>query len=70
MSVTPESMDAFWKSVNREAFKDGMIVITREEYDSLKNDERKLICLENAGVNNWDGFSIAMEAFHGEDEDV
>lgn len=70
MTVTPESMDAFWKSVNRVAARDDMIVISKAEYDSLKNDERKLLCLEAAGVDSWDGYSIAMEAFHKEDEDV
>ena len=31
------------------------ILINREEYESLKRDQRELIALNDAGVDNWSG---------------
>lgn len=45
-----------------------VIPITQKEYDDLLDDSRKLRCLENAGVDNWDGYDWAMEEFYGDDE--
>lgn len=45
------------------------ITIPKTEYDSLKDDSFKLTCLENAGVDNWDGYDFAMEEYNaGEQE--
>jgi lactate dehydrogenase-like 2-hydroxyacid dehydrogenase len=38
-----------------------MITITKKEYDKLLHDQMKLIALEGAGVDNWDGYDDAME---------
>jgi hypothetical protein len=38
-----------------------MITITKEEYDELIYDQMKLIALEGAGVDNWEGWDDAME---------
>jgi predicted phage-related endonuclease len=35
------------------------IIVARSEYDQLKRDSAFLKCLIEAGVNNWDGYSIA-----------
>jgi hypothetical protein len=39
----------------------GDVIITREEYDKLLEDSRMLRALENAGVDNWEGFQHAVE---------
>lgn len=39
------------------------VTITREEYDALLNDSNFLRALEAAGVDNWEGYSFAMEDF-------
>lgn len=43
------------------------VTISQKEYESLKEDSRKLLCLESAGVDNWGGYDFAMEEFY-EDE--
>jgi len=35
--------------------------ISVEEYNDLKQKELKLECLENCGVDNWVGYSDALE---------
>lgn len=37
------------------------ISITQTEYQELKNDARILRALEHAGVDNWEGYDIAMD---------
>jgi hypothetical protein len=41
-----------------------MVTITKKEYDELKKDQYLLICLQGAGVDNWDGYDFAMEDFY------
>lgn len=40
------------------------VTISKEEYEDLLEDQRLLMSLENAGVDNWTGYSYAMEEFH------
>ena len=42
------------------------VTITRSEYDSLCDDARWRACVEGAGVDNWDGFDLAMEEYYEE----
>jgi hypothetical protein len=35
--------------------------ISQDEYESLLKDRDKLRALEGAGVDNWEGYDIAME---------
>jgi hypothetical protein len=44
------------------------VTISKEEYESLLDDQHKLECLEAAGVDNWQGYSDAMEMYREEDE--
>lgn len=37
------------------------VTITVAEYEQLLQDADKLSCLEGAGVDNWDGYDMAME---------
>jgi len=39
------------------------IEIEEEEYLALKRDQIWLICLEGAGVDNWEGYEYAQEMF-------
>ena len=38
------------------------VTITKEEYESLQRDSEFLNALLGAGVDNWDGYSFALEA--------
>ena len=38
-----------------------LITITKKEYDSLKEAQLTLRCLEDAGVDNWQGIDYAYE---------
>lgn len=49
---------------------DQLVFLTENEYDDLVKDREFLGCLEQAGVDNWEGYSIACQLFEGEiDED-
>ena len=37
------------------------ITISKEEYESLLEDSKKLTALENVGVDNWEGYHYAIE---------
>ena len=37
------------------------ITISKEEYESLLEDQKLLICLQGAGVDNWSGYECALE---------
>lgn len=40
-----------------------MITITRKEYDDLKGDAMRVRYLEGTGVDNWQGYEYAYEAW-------
>lgn len=42
--------------------------ISQERYDELIRAESKLLALEGAGVDNWDGYDFAMETLKGDPE--
>lgn len=39
------------------------VTITKKEYESLKDSELLLRCLEIAGVDCWDGYDEAVEQY-------
>lgn len=41
---------------------DGMVAISQRRLSRLVADETKLAALEDAGVDNWDGYAVAMES--------
>jgi hypothetical protein len=41
------------------------ITIPLDEYAQLVDDQRFLNALRNAGVDNWDGYSFALEELDG-----
>jgi hypothetical protein len=43
-----------------------MVTLPLESYESLVKDSRKLSALEAAGVDNWEGYDIAMEMMNKE----
>ena len=46
---------------------DEMVTITKKEYDSLVEDSRFLDHLRGAGVDNWEGYSVAINSMRKED---
>lgn len=39
---------------------EGTILISKKEYDQLKEDSNLLEALRQSGVDNWDGWSDAL----------
>ena len=50
--------------------EDSTVTITASEYTYLTNRDNKLMCLENAGVDNWDGYDFALEEYTKEYEEL
>ena len=48
--------------------KESTVVITKKEYDSLLEDRKILTALENAGVDNWEGYEEALENLENLDD--
>jgi hypothetical protein len=44
------------------------MALSEKRIRELEKAERKLEALENAGVDNWDGYNFAMEAIRKEEE--
>lgn len=40
------------------------VTISQGEYRELKDDQNFLRALQAAGVDNWEGYDEAVEAFH------
>lgn len=49
--------------------KEEMVTITKKEYDELVKNSNELNALESCGVDNWDGYDIAMEMIHGDEDE-
>lgn len=45
------------------------ITISIKEYEELLDDRKRLCALENAGINNWEGYEDAMQACDDEDNE-
>lgn len=39
------------------------VTISLKEYEELLDCQLQLLCLEGAGVDNWSGYSYAMEDY-------
>lgn len=46
-----------------------MVTILAEEYAELLEAQRMLECLHANGVDNWSGYSDAMDMFYEAEED-
>lgn len=46
-----------------------VITILVAEYESLKDDSRWRECVEDAGVDNWGGYDIAMRDYYDGHDD-
>ena len=46
-----------------------MVTIPKREYDDLLRKEIWLQCLEDAGVDNWQGIDVAYDMMHVWDEE-
>ena len=47
----------------------GKVVLSDKEYKELLDSSFFLLCLQNAGVDNWSGYSIAMKEYIESEED-
>ncbi len=45
------------------------VTISEEEYKELLDNQRFLLALQNAGVDNWGGYDYALDEYHQEEED-
>ena len=52
-----------------DTITNGRVAISEEYFNELLDSERKLLALENWGVDNWGGYSEAMVEYYGEDDD-
>jgi hypothetical protein len=49
-----------------EETKEEVITITKKEHTRLLKIEKTLQALEGAGVDNWDGYDVAIESLNNE----
>ncbi len=45
---------------------DTQMVVDKSEWKMLVDSDKFLGALESAGVDNWEGYSIAVQLYHGE----
>jgi len=48
---------------------DSQVIISMEYYRELVNDQAFLHCLKAAGVDNWEGYSEALEMMENDSND-
>ena len=58
-AIYKEFQSALHRIVESEDFK----VINSEEYEEMYDDGLFLTCLRNSGVDNWEGYSEAVEEY-------
>ena len=39
------------------------VTISKSEYQRLKDDQEFLECLSAAGVDNWEGYTVAVQEY-------
>lgn len=44
------------------------IKITKKRLKELEDIENKMLCLEGAGIDNWDGYNFALDEYNKEIE--
>jgi len=49
---------------------DGTFTLTYDEYDFIQGELHWLSCLEAAGVDNWEGYEVAVGLRDGDMEDA
>lgn len=45
------------------------VVILEKEYDYLIEQDKLLLALQSAGVDNWEGYDFAIEAMKESDDE-
>jgi hypothetical protein len=45
------------------------VTLPKAEYDALTHDSEFLGCLQHAGVDNWEGYSLAWRFMEGEEDE-
>lgn len=46
-----------------------MVTVSRTAWEQYQEDSERLGALEQAGVDNWEGYGHAMSILRGEDDD-
>lgn len=54
---------------NREDKMEETITIAKKLYEELIDDSEFLEALRSAGVDNWDGYSFALEALQAQEKE-
>jgi len=44
-------------------------ILSKERFKELNESENLLLCLQNAGVDNWEWYDVAMEEYRDVVED-
>lgn len=44
-----------------------VVTISKIEYNDLLDDQKLLLCLQSAGVDNWLGYDFALEMYLDDD---
>lgn len=47
--------------------KENQVTLSSEEYESLLQDRKTLYALHAAGVDNWEGYEMALDELESED---
>jgi hypothetical protein len=42
----------------------GVVTISYDEYQNLKDDSDMIMALRDAGVDNWDGYAYAKDLYY------
>ena len=48
---------------------DGSVTLTKQEYTELSEDREFLYALQAVGVDNWDGYDVAIEMLEKVEDD-
>ena len=55
-----------WTPLGQE---EDVVLVSKSELESLREDARKLAALEAAGVDNWSDYDYAMASLYDDEED-
>lgn len=59
--LTEEQMDGVTEQCLNAVLPQGSVIVAQDHLDELEESVALLIALQNAGVDNWVGYDIAME---------
>lgn len=60
----------FIQQEEREQMSEESVLISKEDYQFLREDSLMLECLQNNGVDNWEGWDEAVREFNERKEEL